>query len=202
MAGTTHKIKFLSGCYPILNNVALAKLIVKEMREIGVPTYTKEEYEFAAELGKTLVKEEKIAELKKSHLPDAEELLDKHINTNIYGDLNLQFYPDKGTGGSTDIGDVSWNTPTVQFYTAGCILGDGGHSWQTTAAMGMGIGHKTAIFGSKINAATTLDLMTQPDLLMEIQEEFKKMTRGVQYKSPLPPDAKPPLGQLAKQFNT
>jgi aminobenzoyl-glutamate utilization protein B len=201
MTETTHKIRFLTGCYQVLNNVTLSKLIVKEMQEIGAPTYGKEEYDFAKSLGKSMPREERIAALRRSHLPNLEQLVDDDINRNIYDHWGEEFYPDKGTGGSSDVGDVSWNTPTVHFRTAGFILGAPGHSWQNTAAMGMGIGHKAAIFGSKVIAATALDLLTHSDVVMKMQEEFKIVTKSFQYQSPLPPDAKPPLDQLKKQAN-
>jgi len=199
MTETTHKINFLTGCYQTLNNLALSSLIVRNMREIGAPTYTKEEFEFARELAKSIPRDEKIATLRKSHLPNWEKLIDVDIDTNIYDPWGQEFYPDKGTGGSTDIGDVSWNVPTVQFRTAGFVVGSPGHSWQNAAVMGMGIGQKSAIFGAKVIATTILDLLTDAEILRRIQQEFISNTGGKPYHSPLTLDAKPPLDQLGKQ---
>jgi aminobenzoyl-glutamate utilization protein B len=44
-------------------------------------------------------------------------------------------------------------------------------------------------------AGAALDLMTDPDLLKKAQDEHRKRLAGRKYKSPLPPDAKPPLDQ-------
>jgi aminobenzoyl-glutamate utilization protein B len=199
MTETTHKINFLTGCYQALNNVALSSLVVRNMREIGAPTYTQEEFDFARELAKSIPRDEKIATLRKGHLPNWEKLIDVDIDTNIYDPWGQEFYPDKGTGGSSDIGDVSWNVPTVQFRTAGFVVGSPGHSWQNAAVMGMGIGQKSAIFGAKVIATTMLDLLTDAETLRKIQQEFISNTGGKPYHSPLPPGAKPPLDQLGKQ---
>jgi len=97
--------------------------------------------------------------------------------------------------GSTDVSDVSWNTPTMEFDTAAYVLGCPGHSWQKVALSGMSIGHKSLIFSSKVIATSALDLITKPDLLKKSQDEFKVRKRGRVYKSPVPPDARPPLDQ-------
>lgn len=199
MTETTHKINFQTGCYQTLNNLTLSSLVVRNMREIGAPTYTKEEYDFAKELAKSIPRDEKITSLQKSHLPNWEKLVDVDIDSNIYDPWGQEFYPDKGVGGSSDIGDVSWNVPTVQFRTAGFVVGSPGHSWQNAAVMGMGIGQKSAIFGAKVIAGTILDLLTGPETLRKIQEEFRTSIGGMLYRSPLSPEAKPPLDQLGKQ---
>jgi hypothetical protein len=45
-------------------------------------------------------------------------------------------------------------------------------------------------------AATVVDLLTRPDLLKSAKEDWEKRMKGFAYKSPLPPDLKPPLDQL------
>jgi hypothetical protein len=50
MAETTHKVEFLTGVHNGVPNRPLAEAIVANMREIGAPTYTEEEYAFAARL--------------------------------------------------------------------------------------------------------------------------------------------------------
>ncbi|MGA3297522.1 MAG: amidohydrolase, partial [Candidatus Bathyarchaeia archaeon] len=180
-------------------NLTLSSLIVRNMLEIGAPTYTKEEYDFAKELAKSIPRDEKITLLQKSHLPNWEKMADIDLDTNIHYPWGQELYPDKGTGASSDVGDVSWNVPTVEFRTAGFVVGSPGHSWQNAAVMGMGIGQKSAIFGAKTIAGTILDLLTDPEILRKIQEEFRTSTGGMEYRSPLSPDAKPPLDQLGKQ---
>jgi len=193
MASTTHKIKFLTGVHNGMPNRALAELIVANMKEIGVPTYTEEEFEFAKELGKSIPREQKMAALRRSRLPDAMELMDVDLCTKIYDPWGEEI---KGGGGSSDVADVAWNMPTQQFGTAMFIVGAPGHSWQNVASGGMSIGHKSTIFASKVMAATVIDLLTKPEILKKAKEEWKERMKGLSYKSPLPPDLKPPLDQL------
>jgi aminobenzoyl-glutamate utilization protein B len=63
----------------------------------------------------------------------------------------------------------------------------------------MSIGHKSTIFASKVMATTVLDLLTEPDLLEKVREDWEGRMEGFTYESPLPPDLKPPLDQLEKQ---
>lgn len=192
MVGTTHKVTFLTGVHNGMPNRTLGELIVANMRAIGAPTYTEEELEFAKELAKSIPREHKRTALSRSYLPEAMELLDVDINTRIYDP-----YADgiKG-GGSSDVADVAWNTPTQQFGTAMFIVGSPGHSWQNTASGGMGIGHKSTIFASKVMAATTIDLLTKRVEVQKAKDELSERRKGRVYKCPLPPDLKPPLDQL------
>jgi aminobenzoyl-glutamate utilization protein B len=100
--------------------------------------------------------------------------------------------------GSTDVSDVSWHAPTMEFGTTTFVLGTPGHSWQNVAMSGMSIGHKSLIFASKVIAATAIDLFTKPDLLEKAREEHRKRLAGRTYRSPVPPEAKPPLDQWLK----
>jgi len=192
MAGTSHTVQFLTGCYNLLPNRVFSELIVKNMREIGSPTYDKEELELAAEFSKTIPPEQKKAALRRSKRPGWEKLLDVDMDTSIpdpWGEGDV-------SGGSTDVSDVGWQAPTVEFSTATTVLGSPGHSWQITAISKTSIGHKSLLFASKVIAATALDLLTKPDLLKKVQDEFKDRLNGRTYISPLPADLKPPLDQL------
>ena len=198
MAETTHKVEFLTGVHNGVPNRPLAETIVANMREIGAPTYTEEELEFAAKLAESVSHEEKMTRLRKLALilPGALELEDVNLNTNIYDPFGEEI---KGGGGSSDVADVAWNCPTQQFSTAYFIVGAPGHSWQHTAVGGMSISHKSTIFASKVMATTVLDLLTKPDLIKKVRKDWEERMEGFTYKSPLPPDLKPPLHQLEKQ---
>jgi len=192
MAGTTHKVEFLTGCYNTLPNRTLAELVVRNMREVGAPTYSSEELSFAREIARTVSPEQKALELRKAKRPGWEKVLDVDLDTEIldpYGEGEVM-------GGSTDVGDVSWNAPTMEFTTTAFILGTPAHSWQWTATARTSIAHKSLIFAAKVIACSVLDLLTKPSLIKKAQEEFRKQTRGKIYKSPLPTDLKPPLNQL------
>jgi len=193
MAGTTHSVRFLTGVHNGVPNRPLADLVVANMREIGAPTYSEEELEFARELAESVPREQKITRLRRSLLPNWEELLDVDLNTNIYDPYGEER---KGGGGSSDVADVAWNTPTQEFSTVMFVVGAPGHSWQHAASGGTSIGHKSSIFASKVMATSVLDLLTTPEVLEKAREDWEERMKGLVYKSPLPPDLKPPLDQL------
>jgi len=194
MARTTHSVEFLTGCYNMLPNRGLSELVVSNMREIGAPVHTKAEIEFAKKLNESIPPESKKESLRKSERPGWQEMLDKFFDEEVLDAWN----EGKVSAGSTDVSDVSWVTPTMEFETACAILGTPGHSWQCTAQSGMSIGHKGLMFSSKVLAASGLDLITKPDLLKKVRKEWTERLAGRTYKPPIPPDLKPPLHQLEK----
>ncbi|MDH5461175.1 MAG: amidohydrolase, partial [Candidatus Bathyarchaeota archaeon] len=114
MTRTELKTEFLEGSYNLIPNRTIAELIVKNMREIGLPKYDDEDWKFAERIAKAITPEMKIAQLKKSKRPGWEKLVNKVVDDEI---------PDPwGEGetshGSTDVADVSWQAPTVEFDTA------------------------------------------------------------------------------------
>ena len=194
MARTTHEVEFLTGCYNLLPNKGLADLIVGNMRNVGAPVYTDEEMDFMKQLDKSISPESKKEGLRKSERPGWEKMQDEFIDNRILDD----FRAGKVMGGSTDVSDVSWVTPTNEFSTSCCILGTPGHSWQFTAQSGMSIGHKSLIFASKVIASTGLDLITKPNVLKTIKDEWQNRLAGRTYQPPIPADLAPPLNQLKK----
>jgi aminobenzoyl-glutamate utilization protein B len=195
MVGTTHKVTFLSGVHNGMENRVLAEAAIANMRAIGAPKYSDEEQAFAAELAETIPYEKRRLALMKSNLPDAMELMDVNLNSRVYDPVGAG---SKG-GGSSDVADVAWNVPTVQFRTVYTIVTAAGHSWQNTASNGTSIGHKSTVFASKVMAATVIDLLTKPELVQAAKDEWKRQMQGRVYNSPLPPDLKPPLDQLKPQ---
>jgi len=194
MTGTTHRTEFIKGVYNELPNRALSELVVNNMREIGAPKYTEEDQRFAKEIAKSITPEMKRASLRKSKRPEWEKLMDVDLDQSI---------PDAWDAGevghgSTDVSDVSWKAPTMEFSTATFVLGTPGHSWQNTAQSGTGIGHKSLIFAAKIISTSTIDLLTKPELLKKAKDEFERRIADRVYKSPLPPELKPPLDMWSK----
>jgi aminobenzoyl-glutamate utilization protein B len=189
MTRTEVKVEFLEGIYNVIPNRTIADLLVQNMQEIGLPKYCDEDLKFAAAIAKTISKETKLAQLRKSKRPRWKDLLNKLIDDEIP--------PPWGDGetihGSTDVADVSWQTPTLEFGTATWILGTPAHSWQAVAQSGVGLGHKSLIFAAKAMATTAIDLLTDDTKLRKAQTEFRTRIMNQKYKSPLPKDQKPPL---------
>lgn len=61
-------------------------------------------------------------------------------------------------GGSDDIGDISWNMPTVTLRYPANMPGGPGHNWANGIAMATPIAHKGSLAGAKVQALTLLDL--------------------------------------------
>lgn len=195
MAGTTHTVEQEMGYYNLIPNKQLSNLIVANMREIGAPQYDNKEIEFSKTIVQDLTPDEKRATLATLRHPHWEKFLDVTLSNTVEEpwDEGLVWH------GSTDVGDVSWKTPTLEFVTTTSSLYDPFHSWRTVAHSGMSIGHKSLIFAAKTIATTALDLLTKPDALKAVKDEFNQRMKGRTYKSPLPPDMKPPHERARKQ---
>ncbi|MCO5951489.1 M20 family metallopeptidase [Microbacterium yannicii] len=94
--------------------------------------------------------------------------------------------------GSTDVGDVSWVTPTVQIVAGTAALGTPGHSWQMVAQGKSAAAHKGMIHGATAMAATALELLTDPALLAEARAEFDGIVAKTPYDRPIPEGTVPP----------
>jgi aminobenzoyl-glutamate utilization protein B len=191
MTDTTLDVEFVKGVYNKLPNRTLSEIVTANMREVGVPEYSDKEMEFAEELAKSIPRQEKRNSLWKSKRPGWEKLIDVLIDQSIIDDWSEGMI----SHGSTDVSDVSWQTPTMEFGTTTYVLGGPGHSWQNVAQAGMSIGHKSMLYAAKIISSSVLDLLMERELLEKAHAEFDNRRGSRKYKSPLPPTAKPPLNQ-------
>ncbi len=194
MTDTELEVQFIKGIYNKLPSKTLSDAVTENMRLIGPPEYTNEEMEFAEKIAESISKEDKRTTLWKSKRPNWEELVD------ILIDRTIPEAWDEGevSHGSTDVSDVSWQAPTMEFGTSTYILGTPGHSWQNVALSGMSIGHKSLFFASKVIAATCIDLLTKQDIRKAAWDELEERKTGREYHSPIPEDLDPPLDQWKK----
>jgi aminobenzoyl-glutamate utilization protein B len=96
-------------------------------------------------------------------------------------------------GGSDDIGDVSWNVPTVTLRYPANIPGLPGHMWANAIAMATPVAHKGTLAGAKVQALTLIDLLTQPQVIADAWTYFRDVqTKDRKYKSFLSPTDQPP----------
>jgi len=195
MTETRLEVEFLKAIYNKFPSKTLSNLVTSNMRLIGTPNWSTDEMAFAEELSKNVPPEQKRDALRKSKRPSWEKL------ESVIMDASVPDAWDEGevSHGSTDVSDVSWKAPTMEFSTATWPLGTPGHSWMNVAASGTGIGHKSLIFASKVIAASAFDLLTKPELLKEAWEEQNRRSMGKTYRSPLPIDSKPPIGMWGKK---
>jgi len=189
MTETELEIQFIDGIYNILPSKSLAELVVKNMKEVGTPEYSDEELEFASKIASQFPKQEKINGLRKAKVPNWE----KYVDVDLVTDVLDPWGEGETSPGSSDVGDVSWVCPTLEFSTTCNILGAAGHSWAFVAAAGSTIGHKSLVFAAKTMAGAAVELLTDADLRKKVREEHGERLKDREYKTPLPEGLQPPL---------
>jgi aminobenzoyl-glutamate utilization protein B len=189
MTETELEIQFIDGIYNILPSKSLAELVVKNMKEVGTPEYSEEELEFASKIVSQFPKQEKINGLRKAKVPNWE----KYVDVDLVTDVLDPWGEGETSPGSSDVGDVSWVCPTLEFSTTCNILGAAGHSWAFVAAAGSTIGHKSLVFAAKTMAGAAVELLTDADLRKKVREEHGERLKDREYKTPLPEGLQPPL---------
>jgi aminobenzoyl-glutamate utilization protein B len=101
---------------------------------------------------------------------------------------------DNRGGGSDDIGDVSWNVPTVTLRYPANIPGLPGHNWANAIAMATPIAHKGVTAGAKVQAMTIIDLVTRPALVEQAWDYFKNVqTKEMKYEALIRPQDNPAI---------
>jgi aminobenzoyl-glutamate utilization protein B len=114
----------------------------------------------------------------------------------LQGPVRLE---DNYGGGSDDIGDVSWNVPTVTLNYPSNIPGMPGHNWANAVAMATPIAHKGATAGAKVIAMTALDFLLRPELVQQAWDYFRNtQTKDQKYESLLGPADQPIISLNAK----
>ena len=97
-------------------------------------------------------------------------------------------------GGSDDIGDISWNMPTVTMRYPSNIPGGPGHNWANGIAMATPIAHKGGVAGAKVQARTLLDLLLNPQIIADAKDYFENVqTAETQYTPFIAPTDEPAI---------
>ncbi len=191
MSGTRHEIEFITGCYDILPNSVMSDLLYEKMAAVDDMRFTEQERQFGRELQATFPDGSIKHGFDWMQLSTSQELNLAACDDPLWEGV----FPHSPTpplmGGSTEVADVSWITPTGQITTTCWPLGTPGHSWQTVASSGSSIGAKGMIFAAKAMALAGLDLLTQPDLLAAAIAEFQQARGDQTYVSPLPAESTP-----------
>lgn len=155
----------------ILPNDALTALVARNMRKAGGYQYTAEEQKFADEIQKSLGS------------PKGLEGPDK-----ILADSS------EGAGAySTDVGDLSWNLPTVQFNAATYAPGTPAHSWQAAATAGTSIGRQGMLVAARTLALSAMELIETPNAIDAAKTSFERRRAGRSWTTRIAVDSKPPI---------
>lgn len=175
MTDTQVTTRQIDGTASTVSNEALEQVMYKNMQQVPIPAYTQEELAFAQALHDTCP----------AALPGTLSATNRDIRVFVeektdggkraMNDFIIPYVPSTMfTPGSTDVGDVSWLTPTAQFTTATWVSGTPGHSWQNVSLGKTGIAYKGMLQAAKILAGAAADLMESPALLEKIRKEFSK----------------------------
>lgn len=140
--------------------------------------------------------DQRLARALQRELGSREVGLDSTPDATIGGPVNPALW--RG-GGSDDIGDVSWNVPTVTLRYPSNIPGLPGHNWSSSIASATPIAHKGALAGAKVQALTILDILLRPQVVTDAWAYFRTVqTRDIQYTPFISPTDQPPIWMNAE----
>jgi aminobenzoyl-glutamate utilization protein B len=164
------------------------------MVEIPPPTFTDQERQFAREIASTFPEGEGMLEgLAKMLGPNVNQMLAAMKVALLFEGVLPAFKKDIAIPGSSDVGDVSWVTPTGQIMTTCHAFGTPGHSWQLVAQSGMSIGHKGMLYAGKVLALSALEFMKDAELLNKVKTEFADRIKTTPFVPLIPDGTKPPM---------
>ena len=194
MTETTYERIFVDGTADLLPNTALEKVLHANMLATALPAYTPEEWAFAEALKKTFPPRDELPGDAPKWSDEIRRFVQEHTEggTRAINDFVMPFCSsNEFTPGSTDVGDVSWLTPTSQITAATWPSGSPGHSWQNVSCGTTPMADKGMLYAAKVLAGAAADLFADPALIDGAKAEFARRTAGGGYVCPIPADAVP-----------
>ena len=194
MTETTYECIFVDGTADLLPNTALEKVLHANMLATALPAYTPEEWAFAEALKKTFPPRDELPGDAPKWSDEIRRFVQEHTEggTRAINDFVMPFCSsNEFTPGSTDVGDVSWLTPTSQITAATWPSGSPGHSWQNVSCGTTPMADKGMLYAAKVLAGAAADLFADPALIDGAKAEFAQRTAGGGYVCPIPADAVP-----------
>lgn len=162
MADTEMSYRILGTAWPRHFNKVIAEAMHKHILEVGLPEWSEEDQTLARAVQQELGS-------------DSARGLTTRVDTTLQG-------PARSSGGSDDIGDVSWVVPTVTLRFPSNIPGLPGHNWSSAIAMATPIAHKGATAGAKVLARTALEMFLTPSIIEDAWAYFRdEQTKNVRY---------------------
>ncbi len=161
--GTTVEFVPTGGTFDLLPNDVLGQVIQHNLETVAVPAPTPAERAFADGLRKTL--------------PPGGAALPPGGAIEPYASGMISY-------ASTDVGDVSYATPTAGLLAATWAEGTPPHSWQAVAASGSSLGVKGAVMAAKALALTGAQLLGEPETIARARAELvRRRGAGFVYRS-------------------
>ncbi len=178
MTDTEVSMKVLGSAWPGHFNKTIAETMYANIEKVGLPQWT----EADQTLAKALQHELKVPEV--------------GMATKLQPLRGRELIPDeeKRGGGSDDIGDISWNLPTVTLRYPSNMAAGPGHNWANAISMATPIAHKGIHAGAKVVALTVLDFLMKPELVTQAWDYFRNVqTKNVKYTPLMRPEDKPAI---------
>jgi aminobenzoyl-glutamate utilization protein B len=173
MTNTSSTSRVLGSAWPGHFNKPLAEAMGENMMKVGMPEWSADDQKLARAIQKEL-------KSKEEGLPSKPD--------------GAKGPSDATNAGSDDIGDISWNVPTVVLRYPSNVPGLPGHNWANAIAMATPIAHKGAVAGAKVQAMTILDLLTRPDLITKSWDYFRDVqTKDTKYVPIIRPGDQPAI---------
>ncbi len=154
MTQTTMTKRILGSAWPRHFNKVIAETMYENIKTVGLPEWSEDDQALA----KALQKE-----------------VNSKKNEGLATELDTIRLPVKNfvSGGSDDIGDISWKVPTVTLRFPSNVPGLQGHHWSNAVAMATPIAHKGVIAGAQAEAMTILDFLLKPGLVEQAWEYYR-----------------------------
>jgi aminobenzoyl-glutamate utilization protein B len=178
MTDTTMTRRIRGSAAPQHFNKPIAEAAARNIQAVGLPQWSSDEQAFAKAVQKNLgAKEDGLA-------------------TRLDGLKAPR--PEPESGGSDDIGDVSWTVPTIVVRYPANIPGLPGHHWANAIAMATPIAHKGVVAGAKVVAMTSLDVLVNRKLRRSALEYFSNVqTKDQKYVPVLGAEDRPTIDMNA-----
>lgn len=177
MTGTSFERVFIDGTAELLPNYTIEKTLHENFTQIGAPECDEVSLELAKSLRETYTHGSVLPGIgAKADGEIAKQV--KQLTENMTKPVNDFIMPLYSgtvfTPGSTDVGDVSWQTPTSQIEVATWPADVPNHSWQVVTFGKTDMAHNAMLTAGKVLAATAIDLITKPELLSAAKAEFEE----------------------------
>src|SRR6056300_657366 len=163
MTGTSVSSEILGTAWPRHFNKVIAETMDKNIQEVGLPQWSEADQQLAVAVQKEV--NSKSTDGLATELVGLVPPIEKPVS-----------------GGSDDIGDVSWTLPTVTLRFPSNIPGLPGHHWSNAIAMATPIAHKGVTAGAQVEAMTLIEMLTKPSVLEEAWAYFnEEQTKETKY---------------------
>jgi aminobenzoyl-glutamate utilization protein B len=170
-------IRTLTAVRTGLPNDSLKQVVWKHLNDIGPPSYTEEDKEFARKIQENI----------------GIEPMDEPLYTEIvpperaYG----EFHP------ADDVNEFTWHCPTARLYISKAMEPVPGAiypRWASSALCGTGVTHRMGMCAAQVLSISALELILKLELLEKAWLEFRERKKKHNEDPLLPLDLEPPIG--------